>query len=158
MSIYISVLLLAIFLTSWCALEYRRIRGLAPAPPRQEPAIPDLLLNELGPLGSSRGRIEPEGRTNYGNPGASEEASFARGSYRASMGNGVGPTQNWRATRNPINGITSNDEDTALPPPPFLPRKCGYTELSSKDPAGEKPPPELGGGDRVNRLVTISMD
>ena len=57
------------------------------------------------------------------------------------MGNGVGPTQNWRATRNPINGITSNDEDTALPPPPFLPRKCGYTELSSKDPAGEKPPP-----------------
>lgn len=137
-SLYAFVLLLVIFLTSCCALEYRRIRGLAPAPQTQGPAIPDVLLNELNPLGLSRGRTEPEGRTNYGNPGASEETPFARGSYRASTGNGVGPTRIWRAAGNPTSGIAFNDEDRALPPPPFLPKKCGYTGLSSKDPVVEE--------------------
>ena len=146
-SIYVFALLLAIFLTSWCALEYRRIRGLAPGPQRQGPASPDILLNELNPLGLSRGRTEPEGRTNYSNPGAFEETSFVRGNYRASTGNGVGPTRTWRATGNPISGIAFNDEALGLLPPPFLPKKCGYTGLSSKDPVVEGlPPPEFKDG------------
>ena len=63
----------------------------------------------------------------------------------------MGPTRTWRATGNPISGIAFNDEGLGLPPPPFLPKKCGYTGLSSKDPVVEGlSSPEFKDGYYVN--------